>query len=111
MKISAKVIKRDGRIEDFKIDKIKEAIKRTAKAAEIKFDDEEWNEIKPILINEFENFENKDIINISEVDDIVMETLIYSRFKEVAIEYIKLRKTRIYNNTILNIFFSLILII
>ena len=98
MKINLKVIKRDGRTEEFNSDKIKTAITKTAVEIKEKFGDDEWNELKPILANELEKLAEKEIVSIGEIDDIVMETLIYSSFKNIAIAYIKYRKTKVYNN-------------
>ena len=95
MKLNVKVVKRDGTIEDFDIKTIKIAIQHVANST-LQFTDKDWDQLKPLLQNAFEKFSGQDIIHISEIDDLVMETLIYSNFKEIAVEYIKKRKTKIY---------------
>jgi len=97
MPFKATVIKRDGRIQEFNAEKIKSAVIKTATAIKEPFGEDEWGEIKPILLNELEKLTGRDLIPISEIDDMVMETLIASRFKTIAIEYLKLRKTKMYS--------------
>jgi len=85
-----KVIKKLGNRQDFVEDKIKNALKETAKDAGVKFTNKEWKEIKPRILSRLSKIKgDKDELYFWEIDDVVSDALLRSRFNEIAKYYIK----------------------
>jgi len=87
-----KVVKKMGYRQDFDINKIKDALKRTAKKVKFKFTNSEWKELKPRIearLNQI--MDNRDEIYFWEIDDCVIDVLLRSRFNDIAREYIQSR--------------------
>lgn len=87
-----KVIKKLGTRQPYDIDKIKDALKRTAKSIDIKFTNSDWREFKPRILSRLEPImTDKEEIYSWEIDDVLIDALLRSRFKEIAKEYIQTR--------------------
>lgn len=87
-----KVIKKLGFRQDFKIEKIKDALQRTAKTINLSFTNSDWKEFKPRVEARLNPIMvGKDEIYSWEIDDIVIDAILRSRFKEIAKEYISTR--------------------
>ncbi len=84
-----KVIKKLGNRQDFKIEKIHDALKKTAVDVDVKFNASDWREIKPRIKSRLDKIsDGKDEIYFWEIDDAVSDTLLRSRFNEIAKGYI-----------------------
>jgi len=87
-----KVIKKLGFRQDYNIDKIKDALQRTSQSIDEKFTISDWNEFKPRVLSRLNPImENKDEIYTWEIDDVVIDALLCSRFKNLVREYIQTR--------------------
>jgi len=87
-----KVIKKLGYRQPFNLNKIRTALIRTANNIDIDFGNEEWKELKPRIQTRLEPvMENREEIFFWEIDDVVIDSLLRSRFKDVAREYIETR--------------------
>jgi ribonucleoside-triphosphate reductase len=87
-----KVVKRDGKIVDFDSGKIKEAlIKAAARTGEMLISD--INRITEIVVNKCER-SSGDTIGVEEIQDIVEDTLLKSKFNVTAKSYILHRDMR-----------------
>jgi len=92
-----KVIKKLGNRQDFDVEKIRCALKKTAEDAGVKFTTKEWKELKPRILGRLEKIMNdKDELYFWEIDDVVADTLLRSRFNDIAKYYImaKAREVR-----------------
>lgn len=81
-----KVIKRDGRLEEFMIDKIRTSVARASDEAHSPLTDGDLNVIIERIMKDLNN-PNKDQIQSSEIRKIVSEKLNYCGFKNVAKRY------------------------
>jgi ribonucleoside-diphosphate reductase alpha chain len=87
-----KVIKKLGYRQEFDLNKIKLALKCTAKSINETFNNIDWNELKPRIQNRIDSvITNRDEIFFWEIDDVVIDSLLRSRFKKIAREYIETR--------------------
>ena len=77
-----KVVKRDGKIVDFSSDKIKIAISKSA-AKVNEMSDSDINRIVEIVVNKCERL-NLDQIGVEQIQDIVEDTLLKSKFNATA---------------------------
>lgn len=86
------VIKKLGYRQPYDINKIKIALQETAKSIDTKFINSDWRELKPRIISRLEpTMKDREEIYCWEIDDIVIDTLLRSRFNDVAKEYIQSR--------------------
>jgi adenosylcobalamin-dependent ribonucleoside-diphosphate reductase len=87
-----KVIKKSGFRQDYSIDKVKIALQKTATSIGLKFLEGDWKEFKPRVLARLEPImEGRDEIFFWEIDDAVIDSLLRSRFKDIAKEYIQSR--------------------
>ena len=87
-----KVVKKLGYRQPFDIDKIKIALKNTAKQIDEKFTNSDWKELKPRLESRLNNImKNREEIFFWEIDEAVIDTLLRSRFNDITREYIETR--------------------
>jgi len=87
-----KVVKKLGYRQDFDINKIKLALKKTAKSIDREFNESDWRELKPRIVSRLEPIiDEREEIFFWEIDDAVIDTLLRSRFNEIAKEYIQTR--------------------
>ncbi len=98
------VKKRNNKIVGFDERKIESAIKRAFLSEEISDDkktlysleaDESAKEIKDIVVNKIKKeYKKEEIVSVENIQDIVEDTLMKSKFKDVAKSYIKYRQRR-----------------
>jgi len=88
------VIKRSGRREKFDLNKIKSAIKRTGESIGVKFTESDWKELKPRIDSRLKHILTKEEVFVTEIDDVVADALLRSRFKDIATEYIATRSRK-----------------
>lgn len=81
-----KVIKKDGTLEDFNFDKIKEAVLKSAARVPVKITDKQFETLKEIILEKI----NSKNISVSEMHDIVQMSL-YNINNEVYKEYMSFR--------------------
>lgn len=94
--ILVKVIKKLGHRQEFDLNKIKDALQRTAKSIDKKFTLADWKEIKPRIVSRLEPLmKDKEEIYFWEIDDEVIDALLRSRFKDIGREYIETRSRAI----------------
>jgi ribonucleoside-diphosphate reductase alpha chain len=87
-----KVIKKSGFRQPYDINKVKIALQKTAKSINGEFKEEDWKEFKPRVLARLEPImEGREEIFFWEIDECVMDSLLRSRFKEIAKEYISSR--------------------
>lgn len=87
-----KVIKRDGAVVDFDEKKIRKAIKAAAKDTE-EMTDQDIDRIAEIVGNKCERL-NSDRITVEQIQDLVEDSLLKSRFNQTAKAYILYREQR-----------------
>ena len=93
MKLPEKVIKRSGILQDFNVEKIKNAIKK-ALIASNKFDEKLLgNLLNQVLEKISKSFENK-YPHVEEIQDIIEQTLVENKLYETAKAFILYRKER-----------------
>jgi ribonucleoside-diphosphate reductase alpha chain len=86
------VIKKSGLRQGYDINKVKIALQKTAKSINEEFKEADWKEIKPRILARLESvIEGREEIFFWEIDDAVIDSLLRSRFKEIAREYIQSR--------------------
>jgi len=94
-----KVIKKLGYRQPFEILKVKIALQRTAKNVDSKFTASDWKELKPRILSRLEPImKGKEEIYFWEIDDVIIETLLRSRFNDITREYIQSKSTTIKDN-------------
>lgn len=87
-----KVIKKLGHRETYDINKIKDALQRTAESINEKLTNSDWKELKPRILSRLDPImDGKEEIYFWEIDDVIIDALLRSRFKEIAKEYIQTR--------------------
>lgn len=87
-----KVIKKLGHRQDFDLNKIKIALQKTAKSIGKKFTNSDWKELKPRILSRLDPImKGREEIYFWEIDDVVIDSLLCSRFKDIAREYIETR--------------------
>ena len=87
-----KVIKKLGYRQEFDENKIRDALSRTAKSIDKKFTRSDWKELKPRILSRLEPImKHREEIYFWEIDDAVIDTLLRSRFNDIAKEYIQTR--------------------
>lgn len=86
------VVKRDGKIKDFDSIKITKAIKAASKGLE-EMTDLDVDRIAEIVVNKCERL-NVDRISVEQIQDLVEDTLLKSRFNKTAKAYILYREQR-----------------
>ena len=92
MEKELKVIKKSGFRQLFSILKVRDALQRTAKSINEEFKEADWKEFKPRVLARLDPImENREEIFFWEIDDAVMDSLLRSRFKNIAKEYIQSR--------------------
>lgn len=87
------IIKRDGKVSKFNLEKITEAIAKAGNATE-EFDLKEAEKITEKVINRAEKEISEKIPNVEQIQDIVEETLLNSKYKKTAKAYITYRQSR-----------------
>ena len=87
-----KVIKHDGAVVDFDEKKIRKAIKAAAKDTE-EMTDQDIDRIAEIVCNKCERL-NSDRITVEQIQDLVEDSLLKSRFNQTAKAYILYREQR-----------------
>jgi ribonucleoside-diphosphate reductase alpha chain len=86
------VIKKSGLRQPYEINKVKIALQKTAKSINESFTEADWKELKPRILARLESvMEGREEIFFWEIDDAVIDSLLRSRFKEIAKEYITSR--------------------
>ena len=91
-----KVIKKLGYRAPYDISKIKIALQKTAKDIDSKFTSSDWKELKPRILGRLEPImKDREEIYFWEIDDVVIETLLRSRFNDITREYIQSKSTTI----------------
>jgi len=91
-----KVIKKLGYRQLMDISKVKIALQKTAISIDQKFTESDWREFKPRVMSRLEPImEGRDEIFFWEIDDAVIDSLLRSRFKDIAKEYISTRSKQI----------------
>ena len=94
-----KVIKKLGYRQPYTVEKIKVALQRTAKKIDSKFTASDWKELKPRILSRLEPImKGREEIYFWEIDDVVIETLLRSRFNDITREYIQSKSTTIKDN-------------
>ena len=87
-----KVIKKLGYRQEFDIDKIKIALKKSSKSIGQKFLNSDWKELKPRIESRLEPImKGREEIFFWEIDEVVIDSLLRSRFNELTKNYIKTR--------------------
>lgn len=86
------VIKRDGKIVEFNSDKIKQAITKAAERVN-EMSEADVNRITEIVVNKCER-SNSDQISVEQIQDLVEDTLLKSKFNKTAKSYILYREER-----------------
>ena len=86
------VIKRDGKIVEFNSEKIKQAITKAAERVN-EMSESDVDRITEIVVNKCERF-NSDQINVEQIQDLVEDTLLKSKFNKTAKSYILYREER-----------------
>ncbi|MBE3093612.1 MAG: adenosylcobalamin-dependent ribonucleoside-diphosphate reductase [Actinobacteria bacterium] len=90
--VEMKVIKKSGFRQIYSVEKIKIALQKTAKSINEEFKESDWKEFKPRVLARLEPImEGREEIFFWEIDDAVIDSLLRSRFKEIAKEYIQSR--------------------
>ena len=87
-----KVRKRDGKIVNFEISKISEAMKKAFDAAEKKYDDDMIDFLAIKVTSDFEPKVKDNIINVEDIQDSVENVLIKGDYVDVSKAYIIYRK-------------------
>jgi len=94
-----KVIKKLGYRQDFEIKKIYEALKKTAEDGGLTFNVKDWREIKPRIKSRIDKIsDGREEIYFWEIDDAVADTLLRSRFNDLAKNYIRAKARDIRDN-------------
>jgi len=87
-----KVVKKLGYRQEYDLDKVKVALKNTAKSVDQKFLNSDWKELKPRIESRLEPImKNREEIYFWEIDEVVIDALLRSRFNEITKQYIKTR--------------------
>jgi len=87
-----KVVKKLGYRQPFNLNKIRTALMRTSSNIGKTFSNDEWMEIKPRILSRLEPvMEGREELFFWEIDDAVIDSLLRSRFKDLAREYIETR--------------------
>lgn len=86
------VIKRDGKIVEFNSEKIKQAITKAAERVN-EMSEADVNRITEIVVNKCER-SNSDQISVEQIQDLVEDTLLKSKFNKTAKSYILYREER-----------------
>lgn len=81
-----KVIKRDGRIEEFMMDKIRRSLSRTSDQIKNPLTNGDLNVIEERIMKDLKALK-KDKIQSREIRDIILEKLNYCGFSGIAKEY------------------------
>ena len=89
------VIKRDGKVVEFNSDKIKTAISKSA-ARVNEMSESDIDRITEIVVNKCERL-NSDQIGVEQIQDLVEDTLLKSKFNRTAKSYILFRDMRTRN--------------
>lgn len=89
-----KVIKRDGKIVDFNIDKISTAIKKAFEAVGKQYHKDVIDIMSLKVTSGFENYIVDELIPVEKIQDLVEITLISAGYADVAKAYILYRKQR-----------------
>ena len=89
-----KVIKKLGYRQDFDINKVRDALKKTAKSIDNKFINADWKELKPRIESRLNHImKGREEIYFWEIDEVVIDALLRSRFNDITKEYIQTRST------------------
>lgn len=88
-----KVVKRDGKIKDFDVWKISKAIEAASKDCGENLEAQDIDRIADIVCNKCERL-NLDRISVEQIQDLVEDTLLKSRFNKTAKAYILYREQR-----------------
>ncbi|MEE1032260.1 MAG: ribonucleoside triphosphate reductase [Ruminococcus sp.] len=89
-----RVVKRDGEVADFQIDKIKKAIKKAFKATKKQYNDDMLDMLSLRVTADFQNAIEKEEVSVEAIQDSVENVLIQCGYSEVAKAYILYRKQR-----------------
>ena len=88
-----KVVKRDGKVVPFDIEKITNAIKKAGAATE-EFKEERAKRLAEKVVSEFEKLDQKKTPSVEQIQDIVEKVLMESSYKKTAKAYISYRNER-----------------
>lgn len=88
------VVKRDGEIDNFRIDKITKAIKKAYDATEKQFSDDMLDMLALHVTSDFQKKIKKGKISVEDIQDSVENVLIQAGYADVAKAYILYRKQR-----------------
>ena len=90
--IVVKVIKKLGYRQEFDINKIKIALQKTGENVGVKFTASNWKELKPRIESRLEpTMKDREEVYFWEIDEVVIDALLRSRFNEITKRYIKTR--------------------
>ena len=89
-----KVIKRDGKITEFDISKISQAIKKAFEATETEYHDTVIDLLALKVTADFQSKIKNSLIQVEDIQDSVESVLIQADYAEVAKAYILYRKQR-----------------
>ena len=87
-----KVRKRDGKVVDFEMKKISEAMKKAFDASEKNYDEDMIDFLAIKVTSDFENKIKDDVIDVEDIQDSVENVLIKGDYADVAKAYILYRK-------------------
>jgi len=86
------VIKKMGNRQRFQEDKIKRALMKTAESIGQKFTENNWKELRPRIIGRLQRMiDGREEVYFWEIDEVVIDTLLRSRFNDITKEYIQTR--------------------
>ena len=88
------VVKRDGEIDNFRIDKITKAIKKAYDATDKQFSDDMLDMLALHVTSDFRKKIKKGKISVEDIQDSVENVLIQAGYADVAKAYILYRKQR-----------------
>ena len=94
VKIMFKVIKRDGEIAEFQLNKITEAMKKAFHAQKKQYTDDMMEMLGLRVTADFQNKIKKELVSVEDIQDSVENVLIQCGYAEVAKSYILYRKQR-----------------
>jgi len=86
--------KRNGEKQDYKPEKIKQAIAKAFKSVEKEASEEELNKLLKLVECKFPKSRGNDALNVEEIQDFVEQTLMEERQYEVMKSYILYRESR-----------------
>ena len=89
-----KVVKRDGEVADFNLNKISEAIAKAFEATQMQYNEDITNLLSLRVTADFQSKIRDNLIDVESVQDSVEQVLVQAGYAEVAKAYILYRKQR-----------------